>query len=794
MFYKTIALICLLALAIPVTAATITGRVVDSDNNPIPNVTLTASQEGLGTIADQDGRFEINLPDNVEWITFSAIGYQPRQIRLSDIPDRVILETKYYRGTDIIVSATRVNPSLNPIAVDNISEEEIDRDYAYGEFPLLLQSTPNLHAYSDAGSAFGYSYIRIRGFDDKRITTYINGVPLNDPEDQATYFVDLPDFASTASDIQVQRGVGNSLYGEGSFGGSINIVTNPFSAERKTTLTAGYGEYTADNKRVGGIYRQGIEFNSGLVDGQWQYAGRFSKQASDGYREQSWYRGWSYYFSIARLDPNMTTQFEAYGGPMKMHLSYYGVPQDSLETNQRYNPLSYQNETDNFNQPHYQLTNRYRFNDRTTLTNTVFYIRGKGYYEQFKGNRDFYEYGLASEPDSSFGNLVRQQWVHKNQIGWSPRIDIKHSKGSHAFGGSFYYFESDHWGQVVWAESLVGDENPRHRYYQYFGTKYNGSVFASESYRINERLHGQVALQLRHQRYEFDQVQMDAFTGYEYKLDWWFFSPRAGLSYQLTDQTRIFSNFSLASRAPTDASIYDANDPYAVPSLNVKSEQVYDYELACEHRGMTHAVRLGLFYMDFYDEIVPSGGISDDGILQTVNAERSIHSGLELSVDWRPDNVISISGNAAYNRNRIKEWGLLLDSYDIDFKDKTIPFYPEYLANLSIDYNQDSYRFTLRSRYTGKQYAELLNIESLSLDPYLLFSIDISYRVEQFLGLGTLTLSGKIENLLDKKYTTSGYGGDYAYEYNNVVYADGWAEYYPGAERSFYGQLKLELF
>lgn len=798
-------LFCLLVLAVsgplaePVSAEAITGRVVDDDQKPIPNVTLTASQAGVGTIADQDGRFSIDLPDNVEWITFSAIGYRPRQIRLSEIPDPVRLETQYYRGTDITVSAERANPNLNPVAMDHISEEDIKRDYAYGEFPLLLQSTANLHSYSDAGSAFGYSYIRIRGFDDKRISTYINGVPLNDPEDQATYFVDLPDFASTATDIQIQRGVGNSLYGDGSFGGSINIVTNPFSQQRKTMLTAGYGEYRSDNRSPAGIYRQNIEYNSGLIDGQWQYAGRFSKQASDGYRDNSWYIGWSYYFSVARLDPNMTTQFETYGGPMQMHLSYWGVPKDSVATNPQYNPLKYSNETDNFNQPHYQLTNRYRINENATLTNTLYYIRGKGYYEQFKEGADFYEYDLAAAADSMIGNLVRQQWVHKNQIGWNPRVDIKHSNGTHAFGGSFYYFESDHWGQVVWINPddstyKIQGVSPRHRYYQYFGTKYVGSVFFSESYSMNERLSGQVTLQLRHQRYQFDQVAMGAFSGLEYDLDWWFFSPRAGLSYQLTDHSRLFGNFSIASRTPTDASIYDANDPYAVPSLDIKSERVYDYELAYEHRGTAHAVSLGLFYMDFYDEIIPFGGISDDGILETVNAKRSIHSGLELSADWKPTSLISFSGNAAYNRNRIKEWGLLLDNYDVDFDSKTIPFFPAYLANLSVDYNQDSYRITFRSHYAGKQYAELLNIESLSLDPYVLFSIDLSYRVNQFLGLGTLTLTGKIENLFDKKYLTSGYGGNFAYEDGSNIIADGWAEYYPGAERSFYGQLKLELF
>lgn len=791
MFFKIKVLLCLLALALPLSAKAITGGVVDADQNPIPNVTLTASLPGVGTIADQNGRYSLDLPDNVEWITFSAIGYQPRQVRLSEIPDPVILETKYYRGTDIIVSAERTNPSINPVAMNHLSEEEIERDYAYGEFPLLLQSTPNLHSYSDAGSSFGYSYIRIRGFDDKRIATYINGVPLNDPEDQATYFVDLPDFASTATDIQIQRGVGNALYGEGSFGGSINIVTNPFAPERQTTLTAGYGEYTADGKGVGGIYRQNIEFNSGLIGGRWQYAGRFSKQASDGYRDNSWYRGWSYYFSVARLDPNMTSQLEIYGGPMQMHLSYWGVPKDSLETNRRYNPLGYANETDNFNQPHYQLTNRYRINDNTTLTNTLYYIRGKGYYEQFKEGVDFYEYDLAFDSGQTTGNLVRQQWVHKNQIGWNPRLDIKHSKGSHAFGGSFYYFESNHWGQVVWINPddstyKIQGVSPRHRYYQYFGTKQVGSVFASEAYRLNEKLNGQITLQLRHQRYQFDQVGMGAFAGKEYDLDWWFFSPRVGLSYQLAEHSRLFGNFSIASRPPTDASIYDANDPYAVPSLDIKSERVYDYELAYERRGMAHTISLGLFYMDFRDEIVPTDGISDIGLIRTANAPRSVHAGLELSGEWIPKEQLQFAGNIAFNHDRIKSWNIAVGNVDADFSGKTIPFSPSYIGNLTGTWVYKNIRLTGRGHLVGPQYAELKNIDELALASYRTVSVDLTYAIENLAGMGRLIVTGRVDNLFNRKFLTSGYG------WNND-WGDG-AEYYPGAERSFYGQLKLELF
>jgi len=352
-------------------AAEFTGRVVNPDGEPLPGVSLTTRLSTVGTLTDTDGRFTLTCPDSgVSWVTFSSVGYQSRQFDLAKLPPTIVLDPRYYREGDIIVTGDRAQAGLTPIAFDNVSEDDIARDYTVGEFPLLLEGTPNLYAYSDAGTPLGYSYIRIRGFDDKRIATYINGVPLNDPEDQSTYFTDLPDFAANITDIQVQRGVGNSLYGDASFGGSINIVTSNLSLDRNVTLSSGYGVYTSDGDVVSDIYKQSIEYASGLIDGRWLFSGRFSKQKTGGYRYNSWYEGWSYYFSMARLDPNMTTELYIYGGPIRMHLSYWGEYREVIEADRRANPLTYDNETDNFNQPHYHLHNTYKLSDRMTLSNT----------------------------------------------------------------------------------------------------------------------------------------------------------------------------------------------------------------------------------------------------------------------------------------------------------------------------------------------------------------------------------------------------------------------------------------
>lgn len=808
--------VMLLVGAAGASAAQLTGTVIDDTGQPIPGVSVITNVTGKGAVTNHDGRFTLELTDQMTRVTFSSVGFQSRQFKIEDVPPTVKLSPAYYRGTDIVVTADRAQSGVTPVAFNDVSSDDIKRDYTVGEFPLLLETTPNLYSYSDAGTPLGYSYMKIRGFDDKRISTYINGVPLNDPEDQATYFVDLPDFAANVTDIQVQRGVGNSLYGDASFGGSVNIVTNPFQQQRRTLVTSGYGAYTADGGSSSGIYKQSVEYASGMIDGQWLFSGRFSKQKTGGYRYNSWYDGWSYYFSVARLDPKMTTQLHLYGGPMHMHLAYWGISGDVMAANRQYNPLTYDNETDNFNQPHYQLENTYHFNDRVTLTNTLYYIHGKGYYEQLKPDANFAEYDLTAYSDSASGDLVRQQWVSKDQTGWNPRLDIEHSRGRHSIGGSFYYFSSQHWGQVVWAQDIARTLDPRHRYYEYFGKKWVGSFYAQEYYRLTNSLSTQLTAQVRYQRYKFDQTKMGAFNGYDYDVDWMFFSPRVGLNYAIDEHTHLYTNFAVSSRTPTDASIYDANDPTILPSLQIESidtttipgdtiytfgdptaasERVYNFELGGQYRNQTYAFGVNLFWMDFRDEILPYGGINENtGLPVTVNADRSVHSGIELTASILPTRTLRVSGNLALNRNRVKDYTAQLDGYAVDFANQTIPGFPDYIANIIADYHDGPIRLTWRGRSVGKQYMELENIDSLAIGDYFVSSASVSYTLTNVLNAGNLILSARVDNIFNKKYASSGYGGNYAFEDSGNVVVGGWAEYYPAAERSYYLQLAMELF
>ncbi len=797
----------LLMSALTAQAQPIEGKVVDAEGQPLPGVSVVTDVAGVGVITDTEGAFRLEKSEGVTRVTFSSVGYQPRQFKREGIPTEVVLESRYYRGEDIVVAAARAETGMSPVAFDNLSRLEIERDYTISDFPILLESTPNFYAYSYSGSGSGASEFKIRGFDSKRISVYINGVPLNDPEDHATYFVDLPDFAEETTDIQVQRGVGNSLFGDASFGGSINIASGALDRDRRVAVTAGYGQFFADGDYISDMRKQSVEYSSGLIDGRWSLAGRYSKLYSGGYREQSWYDGWSYFLSVSRLDPNMITTVNLYGGPIKYHMAWDGIDRETQKTARRTNWLDYSNETDNFDQPHYEFHNTYRLSDNVTLRNTLYYIRGKGFYEQFKSGRDIDEYNIpasAVSDGSTEVDLVRQQWVTKNQYGIHPRVDVAHERGEASFGGSFYYFDSEHWGQVVWAERVTSEIDPRLRYYEWFGKKIHASLYMDEKYDLTEKVRLTGDIQLKYLRQEFDQTEMGAFAGYEFDLDWFFLSPRVGVTFAPIEPLSLYTSFAISSREPNDNTIYDANDPWVLPNLEVVSdvagspiefgdpivsaERLYDIEVGGNYTGPDYKLSLNLYWMEFTNEIIAEGGIDDAGQPILGNADRSVHRGIEFNGSWRPDPRLGISGNWAYNYDRLKDYILYKDTDwngvtddTLDLSGNHVSGFPEYLGNLILDGNVDPLRMVLRLRAVGRQYVENENNKDLSIDPYWVASLSTSVALGEFAGLGRLTLSGRIDNLFDKKYELTGYTWD------------GVGYYIPAAERNFFVQMKWEL-
>ena len=794
------------------------GQVLDQQGQPISHVTVLSADIGQAAETDDQGQFIVmaTVAGAVN-LTFLHAGYILQMVRVEpqDVLVAVTMIEQVYPMEGITVTAGRAVDRQSPVSFQSIDKAAIERDYDIGEVPLFLEATPNLFAYSDAGGGLGYSYLKIRGFDARRAPVYINGVPLNDPEDHALYFVDLPDLTADADNIQVQRGVGNSLYGDAAFAGSINILTSALAHEQLSEVEFGYGGFMQGSETVGIMRKVSASYATGLLNGVWSLSGRWVRQFSTGYRKNSWYDGTAAYLSIGRIDPNMITSLEVYGGPMRTHAAWDGIDRATAYVDRRANWYTYSDETDNFTQPHIQLHNIYRFTDAATLNTTAYVISGKGYYEQFRYGESLRDYNLSDDPDA-VSDLVRRKWVNKHQLGLNSQAEIKGDRSTTIVGGSYYFFESEHWGEVTWAEavnpSLFNISVPA-RYYEYFGKYHNGSLYASRRQQLGERVTLSGNLQLRYLRRNIHMTPMGMYPTQIYDVDWLFFSPRLGVNYALTDNLSPYVSFSIASHEPNDDEIDDADDPSDTPRLEVidatrtpvvygeplvDPERVYDFELGANYRTPNLKIDGNLFWMEYRNEIVPDGGLNDDGFPTIGNAERSVHRGIETSLAYSPFTNLRIEANYAFNDNWIKKYDQNVEVWlddttavvgTVRHRNVAVPNYPAYLANLVLDFSYRSLRLIYRFRPVGRQFVSLDGryayvggkMEDVSIAPYAVSSLKCVVDLGKiFVGSG-LTVEGRVDNLFNQKYETYGYRwGDYF-------------AYWPAAERNWFVNVKLAI-
>jgi iron complex outermembrane receptor protein len=809
--------IIVIAAACPAcsTPSVITGQVLDTDRHPISHVTVQSADIEYAVQTDDNGRFSVSTTAaGPIALTFTHAAYRLRTIKVivGREPVEVILTGQVYPMEGVTVTAGRAVERQSPVSFATIDQKTIDRDFDIGEVPAFLEITPNLYAYSDAGGGLGYSYLKIRGFDARRAPVYINGVPLNDPEDHALYFVDLPDFTANAGNIQVQRGVGNSLYGDAAFAGSINILTSALAHPRQFSAQFGYGGFLQDDSTVGLMRKSSVAFATGLINGAWSLSARWVRQYSDGYRESSWYDGTAYYLSLGRIDPRMITTLNIYGGPMRTHAAWDGIDRETEFINRRANWYTYPNETDNFTQPHFELHNIYQLTDRATLNSTLYLITGKGYYEQFRYGESLRDYNLSDDPYAA-SDLTRRKWVDKYQAGVN--VYVENQGGAHlsALGGSYYFFDSEHWGEVTWAQEL----NPSlrdvpARYYEYFGKYHNASVYASRRQMIGDRLTLSGNLQLRYLSRSIHMTPWGLFPTMIYGLDWLFLSPRVGVNYQLTEYLSPYVSFSIASHEPNDDMIDDADDPFDMPRLQVVDaastpvkygdplvdpERVYDVELGFNYRAPGVSADANLFWMEYRHEIVPDGRLNDDGFPTYGNADRAVHRGIELAAAWSPVTRLNIEANYAFNDNLITRYDQFMEQWVTDdssvvttvrHRDVVVPAFPTFLANLAVDYTIGPVQMVYRLRGIGRQfvsydgrYARLNGkMEDVSIAPYAVSSIKGIIRIGNVLG-SILTIDGRVDNLFNQKYETNGYR---------------WRDYFvywPAAERNWFVNVKMTI-
>ena len=384
----------------------ITGMVYDDNTGSgLPGANIRLEEMNRGVSSADSGKFTFeNVPNGRYTISVSFVGYKLKKISVlvkntAEMFIPINLVPYVLEGQTIEVTGTRAVEGETPVAFTNISNKELEETYTVADVPMLLNEVPGVYAYSLTGDNLGYSFLKIRGFDQRRVGVMINDIPLNDPEDQEVYWVDLPDLAESIQDIQIQRGVGSSIYGTSTFGGSVNIKTSNYAAEQSSKITLGAGSFNT-RKAL-------IEYNSGMVNNNYSFYGRFSKITSDGFRRNSSSDLQAFFLGFERCDKDMVTKVNIFSGEEITHPDWDGIPASILENDRRYKLETYENAVDNFTQSHFQLINEWTINSQMNWNNTFYYVRGEGYYENLKTEKKLTDFGMnyfeTSDPEL-FGN------------------------------------------------------------------------------------------------------------------------------------------------------------------------------------------------------------------------------------------------------------------------------------------------------------------------------------------------------------------------------------------------------
>ncbi|MFC1555117.1 TonB-dependent receptor [candidate division KSB1 bacterium] len=823
-----IALVLLLSASFVLAQRTfsITGTITDAvTDKPLQNANVFLEGTQIGSASDEDGKYNImNVPQGQYELNVQYLGYffEKREINVNgNTTMSFALRPRVIESREVVVTETRARERETPVAFSNVSREDISGKYDLQDIPMLLTDVPGIYSYSETGGSIGYTYLRIRGFDQSRIGVMLNGIPLNDPESHQVYWVDLADFGENVENIQIQRGIGNSLYGSTAIGGSINVITHNFSEKRKISFKTGYGSYNTKKASLG--------MSSGLIDNKYAIYGRFSKLRSDGYRDQAWADLWSYFFSAVRFDDKMTNKVNIYGGPELTHLTYEGVTRDQLdgkitgdkEIDRKANPLSDPNDVDNTFQPHYELLTEIAVNDKMHFNNALFYTSAKGYYRNIKSRRDPYEYNLTTftttdpTPYLEFADfhdpvggvyelkktdLVRRRWIDNYQWGVIPRLEIQHNKGSLTVGAELRNHTGRHWGEVIWAPVPIPNLTPDQTYYDYMVGKNSYSAFLHENYNPVPKLNIMADLQLAYHRYKFYD---DKRNNIEFDISYNFITPRLGANYNLTDKFNLFGNFSIAHREPTFRSIYDAQYAYSTPLFRgnnyndpmIKPEKMYDYETGFGYTDTKIAAKLNYYYMDFRNEIIRYGGqLDEEGQPVAGNAKSSYHTGIEASTAYRPVPELTLNVNLSHSVNKFKKhsefvWG----GSEIVYDGNKIGGFPSTIFNGAAVFEKNNFFGRIHFQYVGKQYLdnseneakipELRNFPNYIdkvIDAFSLVNLRMSYKLDKVFGLEGAEVGLSIYNLLDAEYETAGY----------IDWTPLWI---PGPKRNFFLNFSVDM-
>lgn len=650
---------------------------------------------------------------------------------------------------EVLVQAVRVTKET-PVTFSNLDKEAIAPRNLGQDIPVLMNFLPSVVTTSDAGAGVGYTGIRVRGSDATRVNVTINGIPYNDAESHGTFWVNMPDFASSTESLQLQRGVGTSTNGAGAFGASLNLLTDAVSEAAYGKISSSIGSFNT--------LRNNIKFSTGLLNDHIEISGRLSRITSDGYVDRAASELDSYFLQTAYRDDNTLLKALLFGGHEITYQSWFGIDAATLATDRTFNPAGiytdengntrfHENQVDNYKQDHAQLLWNEKISDSWSTNIALHYTRGRGFFEEFREDDDFETYGIIPiTVDGTLVNttdLIRRRWLDNDFYGTVFSANYRRDKVDLILGGGWNNYKGDHFGEVIWAR-FANNINSRDRYYEDNSTKTDLNLFAKANYSLNDKWRFYGDLQYRTVTYEANGADTglvdDTFN---------FFNPKAGITYDMDRNNNFYFSYAVAHREP-NRNDYENGSP--------RQERLQDLELGWRYVSPRLQINANLYYMDYKDQLILTGNINDVGAYIRANVPDSYRLGLELDANIEFSEKFSVRPNVALSNNKIKDFVLIRDGVTTNLGDTNIAFSPSVIAGNIISFTPSTgFEIALYSKYVGDQYLSNTDTEASKLEDYFTTDLNITYEIETRRFFKSIVLSGLVNNIFDEQYVSNGY-------------------------------------
>ncbi|MDP3435226.1 MAG: TonB-dependent receptor, partial [Bacteroidota bacterium] len=730
-----------------------------------------------GTTTDLNGAYLFkNLKAGTYNLTISYIGYekQTAEVKISSNQTLdLVLKQDNFLAEEVLVSATRVKEKT-PVAFTTVEKSAIQDKNMGQDIPYLLGLTPSFVATSDAGTGVGYTNFRIRGTDLNRINVTVNGIPMNDAESHGTWWVDIPDLASSTDNIQVQRGVGTSTNGAAAFGATINLQTTTINKDA-------FAEYSTSAGSFGSM-KHSFGLGSGIIKENFTFDARLSKISSDGFIDRASSDLKSFFLSGGYFTPNTILKVNIFSGLEDTYQAWNGVPSVRLNNDatgmqryadhylysqkqvdemvnsdsRTYNLYTYENEIDHYQQDHYQLLFSHKLNEVLHVNASLFYTAGNGYYEQFKENRKLADY-LITPPvyggeTIKKSDLIRRKWLANDFYGTTFSVNRKLETNEFTFGGGYNVYDGNHFGKVIWARN-AGNSEMNHEWYRGTGLKKDFNVYAKYNYELVENLNLFADFQYRKIEYSIDGLD-DDLRDLKQSHSFEFFNPKLGIYYQLNDQQNMYVNFARANREPNRSNYVDADPDGKQPTF----ETLNDFEFGYKFNTSRLALGVNAYFMFYQNQLILTGEINDVGAPIMTNVDNSFRAGIELMAGMKLTEKLKWDVNVTLSKNKIKDFTDYVDDWDNGGQIATalgttdLAFSPEVIANSQISWMAaKGLNVSLQTYSVSKQYIDNTASDDRKLNGYLLNNLKMTYRVPQKFAK-ELNLHLMVNNLFDTEY------------------------------------------